>query len=128
MRRKTVSVNVGIVDIGSNHSIKTQSMTTASTLDTNASVEEAIRIIDAGGKLVRFTAPNTKEAENLENIKSAIRKKGYETPFVADIHFVPKAALVAAKIVEKYESIQEITSTQKDLKMYSTMMQLIIRK
>ena len=76
MRRKTVSVNVGIVDIGSNHSIKTQSMTTASTLDTNASVEEAIRIIDAGGKLVRFTAPNTKEAENLENIKSAIRKKG----------------------------------------------------
>ena len=101
MRRKTVSVNVGIVDIGSNHSIKTQSMTTASTLDTNASVEEAIRIIDAGGKLVRFTAPNTKEAENLENIKSAIRKKGYETPFVADIHFVPKAALVAAKIVEK---------------------------
>ena len=101
MRRKTVSVNVGIVDIGSNHSIKTQSMTTASTLDTNASVEEAIRIIDAGGKLVRFTAPNTKEAENLENIKSAIRKKGYETPFVADIHFVPKAALVAAQIVEK---------------------------
>ena len=101
MRRKTVSVNVGIVDIGSNHSIKTQSMTTASTLDTNASVEEAIRIIDAGGKLVRFTAPNTKEAKNLENIKSAIRKKGYETPFVADIHFVPKAALVAAKIVEK---------------------------
>ena len=101
MRRKTVSVNVGIVDIGSNHSIKTQSMTTASTLDTNASVEEAIRIIDAGGKLVRFTAPNTKEAENLENIKLAIRKKGYETPFVADIHFVPKAALVAAKIVEK---------------------------
>ena len=101
MRRKTVSVNVGIVDIGSNHSIKTQSMTTASTLDTNASVEEAIRIIDAGGKLVRFTAPNTKEAENLENIKLAVRKKGYETPFVADIHFVPKAALVAAQIVEK---------------------------
>ena len=101
MRRKTVTVNVGIVNIGSNHSIKTQSMTTASTLDTNASVEEAIRIIDAGGELVRFTAPNTKEAENLENIKSAIRKKGYDTPFIADIHFVPKAALTAAKIVEK---------------------------
>ena len=101
MRRKTVTVNVGIVNIGSNHSIKTQSMTTASTLDTNASVEEAIRIIDAGGELVRFTAPNTKEAENLENIKSAIRKKGYDTPFIADIHFVPKVALTAAKIVEK---------------------------
>ncbi|MBT4317380.1 MAG: (E)-4-hydroxy-3-methylbut-2-enyl-diphosphate synthase [Candidatus Marinimicrobia bacterium] len=101
MRRKTVTVNVGIVNIGSNHSIKTQSMTTASTLDTNASVEEAIRIIDAGGELVRFTAPNTTEAENLENIKSAIRKKGYDTPFIADIHFVPKAALTAAKIVEK---------------------------
>ena len=101
MRRKTVTVNVGIVNIGSNHSIKTQSMTTASTLDTSASVEEAIRIIDAGGELVRFTAPNTKEAENLENIKSAIRKKGYDTPFIADIHFVPKAALTAAKIVEK---------------------------
>ena len=77
MRRKTVSVNVGIVDIGSNHSIKTQSMTTASTLDTNASVEEAIRIIDAGGKLVRFTAPNTKEAENLERERErGIRRKG----------------------------------------------------
>ncbi len=75
MRRKTVTVKVGIVNIGSNHSIKTQSMTTASTLNTNASVEEAIRIIDAGAELVRFTAPNTKEAENLENIKSAIRKK-----------------------------------------------------
>ena len=99
MRRKTVTVNVGIVNIGSNHSIKTQSMTTASTLDTNASVEEAIRIIDAGGELVRFTAPNTKEAENLENIKSAIRKKGYDTPFIADIHFVPKAALSAADFV-----------------------------
>ena len=101
MRRDTVSVKVGTVNIGSNHSIKTQSMTTVSTLDTNASVEEAIRIIDAGAKLVRFTAPNTKEAENLENIKSAIREKGYDTPFVADIHFVPKAALAAARIVEK---------------------------
>tara|TARA_B100000959_G_scaffold286676_1_gene366443 strand:+ start:271 stop:2064 length:1794 start_codon:yes stop_codon:yes gene_type:complete len=101
MRRKTVSVKVGTVNIGSNHSIKTQSMTTASTLDTNASVEEAIRIIDAGGELVRFTAPNTNEAENLQDIKSAIREKGYEIPLVADIHFTPKAALTAARIVEK---------------------------
>ncbi|HJO21354.1 MAG TPA: (E)-4-hydroxy-3-methylbut-2-enyl-diphosphate synthase [Candidatus Marinimicrobia bacterium] len=101
MRRKTVSVKVGTVNIVSNHSIKTQSMTTASTLDTNASVEEAIRIIDAGGELVRFTAPNTNEAENLQDIKSAIREKGYEIPLVADIHFTPKAALTAARIVEK---------------------------
>jgi len=101
MRRKTVSVKVGTVNIGSNHSIKTQSMTTASTLDTNASVEEAIRIIDAGGELVRFTAPNTNEAESLQDIKSAIREKGYEIPLVADIHFTPKAALTAARIVEK---------------------------
>ena len=70
MRRKTVSVAVGLEEIGSNHLIKTQSMTTASTLDTDASVKEAIKIIDAGGKLVRFTAPNINEAENLKNINN----------------------------------------------------------
>ena len=101
MRRKTVSVAVGLEEIGSNHLIKTQSMTTASTLDTDASVKEAIKIIDAGGKLVRFTAPNINEAENLKNIKTRLLKKGYNTPLVADIHFTPNAALVAAKIVDK---------------------------
>jgi len=101
VRRKTINVSVGDVIIGSDYPIVTQSMTTASTLDTDASVEEAIRIIDAGGELVRFTAPNTNEAENLKNIKSKMNERGYNTPLVADIHFIPKAAMTAARIVEK---------------------------
>ena len=101
MRRQTLSVKIGKVFIGSEHSIKTQSMTTASTMDTNQSVDEAIRIIKAGGKLVRFTAPNINEAKNLLNIKNALIGKGYDNPLVADIHFTPNAALEASKIVEK---------------------------
>lgn len=101
MRRKTLSVRIGKVFIGSDHSIKTQSMTTASTMDTDKSVDEAIRIIQAGGKLVRFTAPNINEAKNLLNIKNALVAKGYDDPLVADIHFTPNAALEASKIVEK---------------------------
>jgi (E)-4-hydroxy-3-methylbut-2-enyl-diphosphate synthase len=101
MRRKTLSVKIGKVFIGSDHSIKTQSMTTASTMDTDKSVDEAIRIIQAGGKLVRFTAPNINEAKNLSNIKNALVAKGYDDPLVADIHFTPNAALEASKIVEK---------------------------
>ncbi len=101
MRRKTLSVKIGKIFIGSDHSIKTQSMTTASTMDTDKSVDEAIRIIQAGGKLVRFTAPNINEAKNLLNIKNALVAKGYDDPLVADIHFTPNAALEASKIVEK---------------------------
>ena len=101
MRRKTLSVKIGNLSIGSDHSIKTQSMTTASTMDTVKSVEEAIRIIEAGGKLVRFTAPNINEAKNLLNIKKSLLEKGYNTPLVADIHFTPNAALEASTIVEK---------------------------
>ena len=101
MRRKTINVSVGDVIIGSDYPIVTQSMTTASTLDTEASVEEAIKIIDAGGQIVRFTAPNIKEAENLQNIKDSLRNKGYTNPLVADIHFTPNAAITAAEIVEK---------------------------
>jgi len=101
VRRKTVNVQVGDMMIGSDYPIRIQSMTTVSTLDTDASVDQAIRIINAGGEIVRFTAPNIKEAENLENIKSILRKKGYNTPLVADIHFTPNAAITAAKIVEK---------------------------
>jgi len=101
VRRKTINVSVGDVIIGSDYPIVTQSMTTASTLDTEASVEEAIRIIDAGGQIVRFTAPNIKEAENLQNIKDSLRNKGYTNPLVADIHFTPNAAITAAEIVEK---------------------------
>ena len=88
MRRKTINVSVGDVIIGSDYPIVTQSMTTASTLDTEASVEEAIKIIDAGGQIVRFTAPNIKEAENLQNNKDSLRNKGYTNPLVADIHLL----------------------------------------
>ena len=101
MRRKTLSVKIGNVLIGSDHSIKTQSMTTVSTMYTDKSVEEAIRIIKAGGQLVRFTAPNINEAKNLLNIKNTLEEKGYDTPLVADIHFTPNAALEASTIVEK---------------------------
>ncbi|KAI9549910.1 1-hydroxy-2-methyl-2-(E)-butenyl 4-diphosphate synthase [Daphnia sinensis] len=76
-------------------------MTTVDTLDTMGSVEQCIRMIEAGCELIRITAPSIKEAENLANIKSELRKRGFETPLVADIHFTPNAAEVAAKIVEK---------------------------
>ena len=101
MRRKTVSVKIGDLFIGSNHKIKTQSMTTASTADTKSSVDEAIRIFKAGGELVRFTAPSIKEAKNLENIRNGLKAEGYSKPLVADIHFTPNAAIVASEIVEK---------------------------
>ena len=101
MRRNTVSVKIGDLFIGSDHAIKTQSMTTASTADTKSSVDEAIRIFDAGGKLVRFTAPSIKEAKNLKNIRNTLIQKGYNKPLVADIHFTPNAAIVASEIVEK---------------------------
>lgn len=92
---------VGNVGIGGDNPIRIQSMTTTDTMDTEATVAQAIRMIDAGCELVRITAPSKKEAENLANIKAELRKRGYETPLVADIHFTPNAAEIAAKIVEK---------------------------
>lgn len=92
---------IGNVGIGGNNPIRIQSMTTTDTMDTEATVAQAIRMIDAGCELVRITAPSKKEAENLANIKAELRKRGYETPLVADIHFTPNAAEIAAKIVEK---------------------------
>ena len=77
------------------------SMTTTDTMDTIATVEESIRMIKAGCELVRITAPSKKEAENLKNIKAELLKRGYTTPIVADIHFTPNAAEIAAKLVEK---------------------------
>ena len=100
-RRKTIPVQIGDVIIGGNNHIVVQSMTTVDTMDTMGSVEQCIRMIDAGCELVRITAPSIKEAENLKNIKDELRKRGYKTPLVADIHFTPNAAEVAAKIVEK---------------------------
>jgi (E)-4-hydroxy-3-methylbut-2-enyl-diphosphate synthase len=100
-RRKTIPVRVGDVIIGGNNHIVVQSMTTVDTLDTKGSVEQCIRMIDSGCELIRITAPSIKEAENLRNIKAELRKRGYQTPLVADIHFTPNAAELAARIVEK---------------------------
>lgn len=100
-RFKTREVKVGNIGIGGDNPIRIQSMTTTDTMDTQATVEQSIRMIDAGCEIVRITAPSIKEAENLANIKAKLLKRGYTTPLVADIHFTPNAAEVAAKIVEK---------------------------
>lgn len=100
-RFKTREVSVGSLKIGGENPIRIQSMTTTDTMDTMATVEQSIRMIEAGCELVRITAPSKKEAENLANIKAELAKRGYYTPLVADIHFTPNAAEIAAKIVEK---------------------------
>lgn len=100
-RLKTREVKVGDLLIGNGNPIRIQTMTTADTMDTDATVAETIRCIEAGAELVRITAPSKKEAEHLAVIKKIIRDKGYNTPLVADIHFTPNAAEIAAKIVEK---------------------------
>ncbi|TXE12461.1 (E)-4-hydroxy-3-methylbut-2-enyl-diphosphate synthase [Algoriphagus aquimarinus] len=100
-RRKTIPVKIGDVIVGGDNPIVVQSMTTVDTMDTEGSIEQSIRMIEAGCELVRITAPSIKEAENLRHIKDGLRKRGYNTPLVADIHFTPNAAEVAARIVEK---------------------------
>ena len=100
-RYKTREVRIGNLLMGGDNPIRVQSMTTTDTMDTEATVAQAIRMIEAGCELVRVTAPSIKEAYNLENIKRELRARGYETPLVADIHFTPNAAEVAARIVEK---------------------------
>jgi len=87
--------------MGGMHPIRIQSMTTVDTMDTQGSVAQAIRMIDAGCEYVRITAPSVKEAQNLAEIKKELRRRGYPTPLVADIHFTPNAAELAARIVEK---------------------------
>jgi (E)-4-hydroxy-3-methylbut-2-enyl-diphosphate synthase len=97
----TKEVQIGSLKLGGENSIRVQSMTTTDTMDTEGSVAQSIQMIDAGCELVRLTAPSKNEAENLQNIKAALVKRGYNTPLVADIHFTPNAAEIAAKIVEK---------------------------
>ena len=97
----TRPVKVGNLVIGAGHPVRVQTMTTTDTMDTEATVAQVIRCIEAGAELVRITAPSKKEAENLANIKAILHSKGYTTPLVADIHFTPNAAEIAAKIVEK---------------------------
>ena len=100
-RRNTIPVQIGDLYLGSDFPIRIQSMTTVDTMDTLGSIEQSIRMIDAGCELVRITAPSVKEAQNLENIRKGLRERGYTTPLVADIHFTPNAAELAARIVEK---------------------------
>jgi (E)-4-hydroxy-3-methylbut-2-enyl-diphosphate synthase len=100
-RRRTIAVKVGNIEIGGDNPIRVQSMANTDTNDTKASVEQALKIEQVGGELVRFTAQGVKEATNLEAIRSELRKKGAKAPLVADIHFNPKAAEVAALYVEK---------------------------
>ena len=100
-RSETREVIVGDLGIGGNNPIRIQSMTTTDTMNTEETAKQSIRMIKAGSELVRITAPSKREAENLINIKNKIRNRGYNTPLVADIHFTPNAALIAAEIVEK---------------------------
>lgn len=100
-RLLTREVKIGDVPLGGHHPIRVQSMTTTDTMDTMATVEQSIRMIEAGCEYVRITAPSINEAKNLANIKKELKARGYHTPLVADIHFTPNAAEVAARIVEK---------------------------
>ena len=97
----TREVKIGNLLLGNGHPIRVQTMTTTDTMNTLATVEQSIRCIEAGAELVRITAPSKKEAENLLNIKNELRKRGYNTPLIADIHFTPNAAEIAARIIEK---------------------------
>ncbi len=100
-RLKTREVKIGNLLLGNNHPVRVQTMTTTDTMDTMATVEQTIRCIEAGAELVRITAPSKKEAENLLNIKNELHRRGYNVPLIADIHFTPNAAEIAATIVEK---------------------------
>lgn len=100
-RRQTVEVKVGNIGIGGNNPIRVQSMTTVSTNDTEGCAAQAERIIDAGGELVRMTTQGIREAENLKNISNVLKTDGYDTPLVADVHFNPRVAEVAAQYAEK---------------------------
>ena len=97
----TREVKIGDIPVGGQNPIRIQSMTTTFTMDTKATVEQTIRMVDSGCEYVRITAPNINEAKNLKNIKDELRKRGYGVPLIADIHFTPNAAEEAARIVEK---------------------------
>jgi len=101
VRRQSQIVNIGDVPLGGHFPIRLQSMTTTDTMDTEGTIAQSIRMIEAGSEYVRITAPSINEAQNLKNIKDGLRNKGYSTPLIADIHFTPNAAEIAARIVEK---------------------------
>ncbi|MBS1650735.1 MAG: (E)-4-hydroxy-3-methylbut-2-enyl-diphosphate synthase [Bacteroidetes bacterium] len=97
----TREITIGDLKLGGANPIRIQSMTTTDTMNTEATVKQSIRMIEAGCELVRITAPSINEAKNLENIKKQIKAAGYNTPLVADIHFTPNAAEMAARLIEK---------------------------
>lgn len=100
-RRETITAHIGDLTMGSSAPIRVQSMTTTNTMDTQGTIDQSIRMIEAGCELVRITAPSIREAKNLEHIRTGLRARGYTTPLVADIHFTPNAAEIAARLVEK---------------------------
>ncbi|MGI4883365.1 MAG: (E)-4-hydroxy-3-methylbut-2-enyl-diphosphate synthase [Janthinobacterium lividum] len=100
-RRVARVVNIGGVPMGGDYPIRVQSMTTVDTMDTQGSVEQTLRMVAAGCEYVRITAPSVKEAQNLLEIKKELRARGCNVPLIADIHFTPNAAELAARIVEK---------------------------
>lgn len=100
-RRKSRPVDIGGVGVGGDNPIRIQSMTTIDTMDTEGSIEQSIRMIKAGCEYVRITAPSIKEAQNLENIRKGLKARGYDVPLIADIHFTPNAAELAARLVQK---------------------------
>ena len=100
-RLNTKEVNIGHLLLGKNHPIRVQTMTTTDTMDTDATVAQTIRCIEAGAEMVRITAPSKKEAENLLEIKKKVRAAGFSTPLIADIHYTPNAAEIAARLIEK---------------------------
>ena len=121
-RRKSSVVQIGKLAMGGENPVRVQSMLNTNTMDTVACVEQAIRIIEAGGELVRLTAQGVREAENLKHIKAELTRRGYgDTPLIADIHFNPAAAEVAAQYVEKVRINpgNYVKSIKKDLSDYT---------
>ncbi|MFT7032917.1 MAG: (E)-4-hydroxy-3-methylbut-2-enyl-diphosphate synthase [Cyclobacteriaceae bacterium] len=100
-RRESIEVHIGEVPMGGSNPIRIQSMTTVDTMDTQGSIDQSIRMINSGCEYVRITAPSIKEAQNLKPIRDGLKSLGYNTPLIADIHFTPNAAELAAGIVEK---------------------------
>jgi (E)-4-hydroxy-3-methylbut-2-enyl-diphosphate synthase len=100
-RIPTQVVNIGGIPVGGNHPIRIQSMTTTDTMDTQGTIEQTMKMVASGCEYVRITAPSIKEAQNLQNIRDGLHKRGIQVPLIADIHFTPNAAEIAARIVEK---------------------------
>jgi len=100
-RLQTKEIKIGDLYLGNQHPIRIQTMTTTDTMDVDATVAQTIRCIEAGAEMVRITAPSKKEAEQLQEIKNKVRAAGFQTPLIADIHFTPNAAEIAARLIEK---------------------------